>query len=268
MKLQQLYARVLYRAAPLIKRLRLTSLLGAHVELIKHNSKNGYSQSVYNIKLVDNWNDATFKMAIGGLWGFKLYDLLLSQESNFSFVDVGANFGSYSLIAAQNPNCKSVYSIEPNPCVFKQLLNNIEINQRQNIIRPCRYGIAESNGTMEISYRENNLGVASFREKGNSGNIKELVDVKNFEAFDSIALNTKGQDIIVKIDVEGFEPQVIKQLSQSKLSLQVKGIFIEVTPSWVSKNELDSMFLSLKEMGFREIWRGGNDYQYDAYYIK
>jgi len=46
--------------------------------------------------------------------------------------DVGANIGSYTLIASEDPQA-FVLSLEPNPTAYAKLLNNLALNRRANV---------------------------------------------------------------------------------------------------------------------------------------
>ncbi|MDG1010557.1 MAG: hypothetical protein P8O69_11345, partial [Amylibacter sp.] len=67
----------------------------------------------YGVKCVADFDDATFRTYFFGGYGFFYSNFLKSYASNFIFIDVGANKGLYSIIAAKNPNCEKVISFEP-----------------------------------------------------------------------------------------------------------------------------------------------------------
>ena len=70
----------------------------------------GPVRSAYGVLMVPNWQDTTFRYCIFGTYGRDLADLLLEQREAFVFVDIGANQGLYSLIAAQNPKWNEIPS--------------------------------------------------------------------------------------------------------------------------------------------------------------
>src|SRR5215472_13101794 len=53
----------------------------------------------------------------------------LLQEGG-DFIDIGANIGSYTLVASEQPSAR-VLSIEPHPLTFAHLERNIARNRRQ-----------------------------------------------------------------------------------------------------------------------------------------
>ncbi len=84
-------------------------------------------------------------------WGA---ETLLTQflDSDKSFIDVGANIGYYSLLAATSS--RDVYSFEPDPRVIKHLEENISQFQNCHIVREALYS---EPGTMELNLNSNAL---------------------------------------------------------------------------------------------------------------
>src|SRR3546814_19160807 len=68
--------------------------------------------SRYGVKLRANWRDRTFQYCRAATYGRDLSGFLAAQDSPFAFVDIGANQGLYSLLAARNPQCARVIAFE------------------------------------------------------------------------------------------------------------------------------------------------------------
>ncbi len=204
-------------------------------------------------------------MGISGSWGFYLHDLLRERKGDFAFIDIGANFGLYTSIAVQLHNCKIAVAIEPNPSIFRLLESNVAANQDRTTYRGFNCAIDTSNGIRSLAFNRDNLGKANLRGQGS-----EIVDIecRNFHLFDEIKLLTKDLPVIVKIDVEGFEPRVIQEIARSQLKDNIDCVFIEISPFWVSKKELDEMFALFSEMGFMRRWKSRGNSQYDVLYVK
>ena len=66
---------------------------------------------------------------------------------NGVFVDIGANVGWFSLIAAQRVGPRGkVYAFEPHPDVYPLLVKNIKVNGFENVIIPIRKAVSSANG--------------------------------------------------------------------------------------------------------------------------
>ena len=74
-------------------------------------------RSKYDILMYADYSDATFKFYYFASYGFFYSNYLKNYSSKFSFIDVGANKGLYSILAAKNSNCEKVYSFEQRKCL-------------------------------------------------------------------------------------------------------------------------------------------------------
>ncbi|MBU4490449.1 MAG: FkbM family methyltransferase [Actinobacteria bacterium] len=88
-----------------------------------------------------------------------------SIRPDMVIVDIGANFGYYSLIGARLLNAGGmVYAFEPEPHNYEMLLKNIEINGYSNII-PVRKAISNRGGINRLYVDRKNLGGHSLHGK-------------------------------------------------------------------------------------------------------
>lgn len=137
--------------------------------------------------------------------------------------DIGAFTGVFSLAAVTaNPQCW-VMAFEPSFVTYSRLLVNIHANEFNARIAPMRFGVADANGELELrhpagvyvmasgeSFLETHISNPWFTEKvpvisldhllsNQSEYIKETVIDRLFSGVD-----------LLKIDVEGFEANVLK----------------------------------------------------------
>lgn len=123
-----------------------------------------------------------------------------------SFLDIGANIGLMSVIASKCVGEKGiVYAVEANPETVPILQSNIELNQCKNIeVLPI--ALSDTQGTALLFENwEVNRGGASLISQGSE---EKGIEVKMERLDDLFDENTRID--LVKIDVEGFEPQVIR----------------------------------------------------------
>lgn len=152
-----------------------------------------------------------------------LLNRLLSEES--VFVDIGANFGLYSLVASQKiTNSGKVICFEPFPKNYAALKTNISLNSKSYIISE-NIALGDKKDELSLYYQPNekNLGMVSANFMENSKTIE--VDVMSLDEY----VNENGIDKIdlIKIDVEGFENQVIVGMKKT-LELFSPMILIEI----------------------------------------
>lgn len=127
-------------------------------------------------------------------------------DSGSSFLDIGANIGLMSVIASKLVGETGlVYAVEANPNTVSILQTNIELNRCNNIeLLPVALSDSQGIALLFENWEVNRGGASlisqSSEEKGMEVKMERLDDLFN----EDTSIN------LVKIDVEGFEPQVIR----------------------------------------------------------
>jgi FkbM family methyltransferase len=129
------------------------------------------------------------------------------------FVDVGANVGSYTILASAALGVKTI-AFEPIPTTYGHLVDNIDLNGVHDLVTAHNIGVGAERGelifTSSLDTVNHVLGAAE----------SDIASTK-------IAVNTldemlgESRPTVIKIDVEGFETRVIdgagKALSRDTL---------------------------------------------------
>lgn len=217
-------------------------------------------RSRYGVLMRANWQDATFRMCYAGSYGKALSDLLQNHEENFVFLDIGANQGLYSLVAAMTGRCTQAYAFEPVASTYGLLLENIAANRFNSLITPIAAAVSDSSGFAEIRKREAHSGWASLTDIF-PNRPAEIETVRTLAAADLDNLVQPSGPIIVKIDVEGHEAVVIDQLLRSRHLQRMTAIFYEVDEAWHHPPMLEA---ALRSGGFTRFQRHGNGSHYDV----
>lgn len=123
-----------------------------------------------------------------------------------TFVDVGANFGVYSLVLAKTG--ARVLAIEPNPNSVKRLRKNIAMSRAAIEVYPVACGSKVGKLPLFVA-PENNTGMSSlsYQNASGAGTVGEE-DMVSVLPLDVILHGTRADAI--KIDVEGAELEVLK----------------------------------------------------------
>ena len=137
--------------------------------------------------------------------GLQEYDdmafLLHTLRSEDLFVDVGANVGSYTLLAAGAVGARCV-SLEPVPLAFGRLLENIRLNGLQPLVEAHQVAAGSKTGSIAFT---SNLD-ATNHAVGDSQEISAAITVP-VTTLDQLMGDRVPQ--VIKIDVEGYETHVI-----------------------------------------------------------
>jgi len=148
-----------------------------------------------------------------GLYDFNnmnLIKLFLKQSVGDTFLDVGANIGSYTLIASEVPS-SIVVSFEPHPDTFNRLSRNIEMNKRNNV-QLMNIAVSNHNGNVLLS--DEGSQQSSINRVIESNETTNNIQVKS-NTLDQICKQLNIYPHIVKIDVEGYESKVLKGFQNS-----------------------------------------------------
>ena len=122
-----------------------------------------------------------------------------------TFLDIGANIGYYSLMAAKLGATK-IFGIEPNPVVLNRFKENIRFNNFEIKIKTFQLGIGEKIENRDLYLSKVDLGSSSvLDEKGNSDKIR--IKILPLDVF--IKRESVGRIDVMKIDIEGFEDKAL-----------------------------------------------------------
>jgi len=153
--------------------------------------------------------------------GFLLHVL---READL-FLDVGANVGSYTILASGAVGARSV-TVEPVPSTFVHLQRNVALNGLGGRVQCWQGGLAERSGTLRFT--------------------------TDFDTVNHVL--TAGEDEIpalIKIDVEGYEWSVLKGARRALADPRVLAVIMETNGSGsrygVSDDELVS---EMRRFGF------------------
>lgn len=158
------------------------------------------------------------------IYPYEISSYLLKQlpEGKLQNVlDIGGNLGQFSITLLNMAKVKRIDIIEPNPYVFSILQRN------SSGYKPIRcYNVAiGQRGKHKFYYEENKSATGSFI-KNNSFQDKNSLREITVEVTDKIHLVTGISHYdLIKVDVEGYEYQVIKNLK----GVSTKYLFLEVS---------------------------------------
>ena len=169
-------------------------------------------------------------------------------------LDIGANIGAYSLVAAKATGGKAtIYAFEPAFANYSQMCRNIHLNGCAKSIVPLP--VVLSDRTELGSFNYNNL-VAG----GSLHAYGEPVDFKGdvFEpVFQHTSISYRLDDFIrqfqvpapnhIKIDVDGIEGSILKGAPETLANPSLRSMLIEAEPQ---RPETQELLETMKDAGF------------------
>lgn len=166
------------------------------------------------------------------------------REGDF-FLDVGANVGVYSILAGSTG--ARVLALEPVPGAYEVLVDNICLNRLQGTITAKNVGAGSRRGELVFS---KNLGaknhVLPTQTQAASGESLAVA----VEPLDELASDAT----LLKIDVEGYETEVLNGAPRQLSSEKLQAIIVEL--NGLSKRygfSDEAVHARLRDLGFAPV---------------
>jgi FkbM family methyltransferase len=145
-----------------------------------------------------------------------------------AFVDVGANIGLHSLVAAHRVGVSGrVLALEPQRRVYERLKANIALN---NLSQITTLNLAAGAGHSELplyQLSQNNDGLATLALSADErSSMQENVRMEPLDALIQRVFGDAQPDVI-KIDVEGAELEVLRGATLTFQRSQLTHVFVE-----------------------------------------
>ncbi|NJL53855.1 FkbM family methyltransferase [bacterium] len=149
--------------------------------------------------------------------------------------DIGANVGTYSLVAAKFwQHDIEIYAFEPSFVNFAQLCKNVVLNRCSDCLYPLQIGLSDRTGIEIFNYQNLKAG-------GALSALGEPIDWKGDEfqpVFTQHLLSYKIDDLVsqlnlpipnhLKIDVDGIELAILHGASRTLEHESVRSLLIEI----------------------------------------
>jgi FkbM family methyltransferase len=164
-----------------------------------------------------------------GVWEPYETSLLLSLlRQGDVFVDVGANIGYFSLLAASLVGEQgAVFAFEPDPDNYRLLLANAELNGMEHRITAVEAALSDAAGEGQLYLSADNLG--DHQVYAGEG-LRNSLPIDLYQGSQYLAERLQRMDL-VKVDTQGSEFHVIAGLMPLLEELDPKPrLIIELTP--------------------------------------
>lgn len=180
-------------------------------------------------------------------------------------VDLGANTGYYSLLAARLVGRKGkVYAFEPEPMNYSLLIKNIELNGYDNIV-PVQKAVSNVTGTVRLFLNDKNTGGHTIYQPNKK---REFVEVESI-TLDEFFKDKKCLINVILMDIEGAEMAVFLGMERLLRENENLKIFVEFYPPYIRRSGQspeDSIHLLLMDYSFSILAIG--DYTKDKVYLE
>lgn len=175
--------------------------------------------------------------------------LLRVLKEDDIFIDVGANIGVYSLLAASKINRGRIFAFEPSMHSLPRLYENISINNLTNIIQVSESIVSDRVG---FEYFEIN-NMPDYNHMSYLNKNKGAIKIPSVTLDHFIAEKRLSRIKAIKIDVEGVELLVLRGLQKSLAARKVDILIVEIT-EWASERfgySKEQVYKYLEDYGFK-----------------
>ena len=166
------------------------------------------------------------------------------------FLDIGANIGYYSFFVSSIEGVDEIHAFEPAPTTFEELRANVALNRAR--ITCHQMAVSDTSGSVRF-------GMVSETSGANSVATSDETDYPSVIEVPSATLDSlfdwQNRVIIMKMDVEGHEPQAIDGAAQ----LMQNNIVVLQAENHEAEADLS---IPLGRLGLRQLCRVGSDYYY------
>ncbi|MFK8022139.1 MAG: FkbM family methyltransferase [Pseudomonadales bacterium] len=158
---------------------------------------------------------------------FESHLILERLQRGATFVDVGANIGYFSVLAAQQVGAAGqVFAFEPDPANVALLRQSIALNELRNC-DVIEAGLSSTDQKAQLFLSENNFGDHQIYAHGNA---RQSVDIELLNGTSYLRPRLSRLDFL-KVDVQGAEIEVMAGLMPLLLELNAyPDVLIELTP--------------------------------------
>ena len=163
--------------------------------------------------LLDRENVVDRQIFVSGTWEKELVDTLFGlvreerrrHSGEAVFLDLGAHWGFYALLAHQSGLFDRIVAFEPDPTNYAQLQANLFLNGVETAIEARQLAVSDGERTFGLGLRsQGNRGATRLVETQQAGEVTCRA-VRVDSQFDFC-----GKLLVVKMDVEGHEIEAIE----------------------------------------------------------
>jgi FkbM family methyltransferase len=157
-------------------------------------------------------------------------------------LEAGANIGYYTLLASRL--CRRVYAVEPHPENYERLAMHITLNGASNVeVFPLGFGPTEGPIHLRCSELSNWHSCVGAVE-GEPG-----VITVHGRTIDGFVDELQEQPTFLRMDIEGYEAEVLKGASQTLRGL--RGLFLELHGIDLSHRQITDTIDLIEGAGLR-----------------
>lgn len=136
------------------------------------------------------------------------------------FVDVGANVGTYTVLASAVVGARTI-AVEPVPSTYQALMDNVHLNRIESKVSAFNIGLGNAKTEAYVSTTFDTRNRVVLRPDRN-----ESVLRVSMEKLDDL-LEEEVCPVCIKIDVEGYETEVVSGAAKTLQRPELRAVIME-----------------------------------------
>lgn len=139
---------------------------------------------------------------------------LIQQYDLNVFLDIGANFGLYSVLMGVDSGIDIIHAFEPIRLNVERAKTNIALNHLSDVVTVHPVALGQQKDKVTIQIDPSSTGVSRISRAGDHHS-REFTEAEQIEVcvFDDF-LPLSGEKVLAKIDVEGHTLEVLQGMSE------------------------------------------------------
>lgn len=217
--------------------------------------------SAYGVVMEAHFGDLTNYYAIRGYDDHRVAEAVATLRPGEAFIDVGANAGLFSLLAAKAVGpAGAVLAFEPQAAMADLLRRNRGLN-RADCIHVFEFALGVRTERTRITRASGHSGIAFIDEAGDEAIL--VVDPADMKALFEALVGERGT--MIKIDVEGYEAVVVRALAPILARLRVRTCIVEIDQHNLQRagSSPAELYQMMESAGFRPVFGPGGSDHYD-----
>lgn len=171
-------------------------------------------------------------------------------------LDIGGNIGQFSATLAHFVDLELLDVFEPNPTILPLLEKNLaHLGERANI---HNFAISDQEAEFGVLYFQPGRSAIGSMFASNAGDPESVTEVDIRFVTDPVSVTGRSSYDLVKIDVEGFEIEVVSSLK----NVSTRFLYIEVSGSQRERTYTDGELMSAISSSFGDytiLYSSGSD---------
>jgi FkbM family methyltransferase len=230
------------------------------------------TRTIYDHKIYVDTRDLALAphILLDGYWEQWITNVFLSVvQPGMRVIEIGANMGWYSLLAAANIGpAGKLLSFEANPRMAEILRRNISINGFLDRAQVVNKAVFSANQTLEFSVYDKYMGgsslfVAGAQTASDDRHVgifdPQVNDTFRLIEVEAVALDSyfaQGSKVdFIKIDAEGAEPHILAGANRLLAENKDVQIMTEFAPQVLQRggSSAEEFYASIRALGFRVL---------------